>query len=231
MGKGRKDLFVIGSGGLAREVAWLAQLLIDAGRPWRIAGFVGGPGETGGEEWCGLRVIGDDDWLLSSGAEGLVAIGIGHPQDRRRAAERYAGHAGRFEFPNLVHPEARLDTEHVTLGMGNVLTHGVFVAIGSRIGDFSYFNIGCTIGHDCRIGNWVTVNPGARVSGNCVVEDTCLLGAGCVVLEGTTVEEGATVACASFAARRVPRGATALGVPARIVTSAGRSGQTERKTE
>ena len=68
-----------------------------------------------------------------------------------------------------------------------------------------------TVGDDCTIGHLVHLE-------GCVIEDRCLIGSGSVVLHHARVETGGLVAAAALVPNGmvVPKGAMAIGVPARI---------------
>jgi sugar O-acyltransferase (sialic acid O-acetyltransferase NeuD family) len=157
-----------------------------------------------------LNFITDDAWLAAQSAADCV-IAIGDPPARRRLAEYYARSPHRF--PSLVH----LAT--VCLGTQK-LGRGVFVAPGGVlmpdvvIGDFTYINMGVTIGHDTRIGRWCVINHNAAISGRVTVGDEVLIGAGAVIRENLTIGDGATVGMGAVVVKDVPPGETWVGVPA-----------------
>jgi sugar O-acyltransferase (sialic acid O-acetyltransferase NeuD family) len=215
---GRRPIFVIGTGGLARE---LVQLLGQVGRADAFGGFVAAsPDEVGRELDLG-RVVGDDAWLLGETMPADIVIGTGHPPARAAVVARYLEAGDRFGFPNLIHPSAVLDPAHVRLGRGNVVTAGCVFTVDIGIGDFNLFNWTVTVGHDARIGSCCVLNPGAHVSGGVSIGDRVLVGTGAEILEGRAVGSDATVGAGAVVTRDVAAGLTVVGIPARASTSAG----------
>ncbi|HTW97578.1 MAG TPA: hypothetical protein VMD59_02310, partial [Acidimicrobiales bacterium] len=72
-----------------------------------------------------------------------------------------------------------------------------------------------TIGHGCRIGDVVSVMPGALVGGEVEVADNSLIGAGAVILENRRIGPGATVGAGAVVTSDVAAGRLVVGVPAR----------------
>ena len=213
--EGRRAV-VLGTGGLAREMAQLLTQIDDAPN---FMGFVAerGCSEVGGHD---SATIGDDDWLVAQAGTAqspLVVLGAGFPTARRRMWDMATG-AG-LEVLGLVHPTAVVDPDRVELGAGAVICAGVVITCEVSIGDGAIVNWNATIGHDARIGRFTVVNPGANISGNVDVGDGVLVGAGAVILQGLKIGDGATIGAGAVVTKDVVAGQTVVGVPARVVES------------
>jgi sugar O-acyltransferase (sialic acid O-acetyltransferase NeuD family) len=214
----RRGLYVLGAGGLAREMAQLArQIAASGGTSWEIAGFIGGSDDEVGRDLGFGSVVGTDEWLLAGDRRAELVLGIGHPAARAEVAARYGDLGGRFAFPNLVHPTAVFDPVTVALGRGNCVTAGCIFTCDIEIGDFNLFNLHTTVGHDARIGSSNVINPSANLSGGTRLGDRILVGTGAQILEGLTVGHGATIGAGAVVTKDVPPGVTAVGIPARPV--------------
>src|SRR5450830_2035852 len=115
---------------------------------------------------------------------------------------RLSSHIARFLTGIEIHPGA-------TIGRRVFIDHGMGVVIGetAEIGD------DCTLYHGVTLGG-TSWNKGKRhpTLGNGVV-----LGAGAKILGPITIGDGARVGSNAVVVKSVPPGATAAGIPARIL--------------
>jgi len=217
----RRKLIVLGSSGLAREMAMVAEQINARTHAWEIAGFIGEPGCRAGASIGSSSILGDDDWLLAQEFDADLVVGVGYPQVRAKILSRYLDEP-RFRFPNLVHPSSVLDFRRVELGRGNVITAGCALTCDIQIGSFNLFNLNVTVGHDAQIGDFNVLNPSVNVSGNVRIGDRILVGTGAQILEGIEVQNNATIGAGAVVVRPVEAGFTVVGIPAKPLGSQAR---------
>ena len=128
---------------------------------------------------------------------------------------RFLSHVGRWATGIEIHPGA-------VIGERVFIDHGMGVVIGETavVGD------GCTIYHGVTLGG-TSLYKGAKrhpTLGRDVV-----VAAGAKVLGGFEVGDGAKIGSNAVVIKPVPAGATAVGIPARIIPS--RKGQSADVTE
>jgi sugar O-acyltransferase (sialic acid O-acetyltransferase NeuD family) len=210
-----RSLIILGTGGLARELALLAQNLNAVQHRWELLGFVGPPGCAVGALLGGLPILGDDLWLLQNQIEADLVIGVGYPSIRAGILEGYLQHGERFKYPNLIHPSVKTNLNRVEMGIGNIFTAGCFISCDVRVSDFNLFNWNVTVGHDANIGSFNVINPGSSISGGVCIGDQVLVGTGARVLENLTIGSNARVGAGAVVTRSVAAGVTVFGAPAK----------------
>lgn len=111
-------------------------------------------------------------------------IGISEGRIRKAVAERFKK---QLKFVNLIHPSAtfgKAQKEVLDSCIGTIIGAGARLTNGISVGNFCIFNQNITIAHDCMVGNFVHIAPGANVSGNVQLNDGCWIGAGAVINQG-----------------------------------------------
>lgn len=115
---------------------------------------------------------------------------------------RFVSHLGRFATGIEIHPGAKI-------GHRVFLDHGMGIVIGetAEVGD------DCTIYQGVTLGG-TSLNGGKR---HPTLKSGVVVGAGAKVLGPFTVGENAKIGSNSVVVKTVPDGATAVGIPARLI--------------
>ncbi len=165
----------------------------------------------------GHRVMSYAAFLKVPASERHVAIGIANGLSREKVATRLA-----LDGVKAWSATARnaIIMDDVEIGEGALLSPFVTITSNVRIGRQFHANLYSYIEHDCVVGDYVTLAPGAKVNGNIVLEDHVYVGAGAVIRQGRpgapmVIGRGAVIGMGAIVTRSVAPGTTVAGNPAR----------------
>lgn len=165
----------------------------------------------------GTSILSFEQFMERPANDKRVVIAIANSEIREKLALRCA-EAGieslEVRAPNVV------VLDDVNMGEGAILCSFALVTSTVRIGRFFHANFHSYVAHDCVIGDFVTLGPGARINGNIHIEDHAYIGSGAVLKQGTPdkplwIGRGAVVGMGAVVTRNVPAGTTVVGNPAR----------------
>jgi hypothetical protein len=106
----RKNIVVLGAGGMAREIAWLIRELNSTAEKYNFLGYVISNGSQVGPHDSRDELLGEYEWLTAHASMvDAVVIGIGTPAARLKVAGEVRQILPNAEWPSLVHPRAEFD--------------------------------------------------------------------------------------------------------------------------
>ncbi|HEY1796709.1 MAG TPA: acetyltransferase [Stellaceae bacterium] len=206
-------LAIYGAGGFAREVAPPALAAPDGD-----VVFVSDVADEVGTTPNGILVLSYPQ-LVAGHADRRVVIAIADSAARRALAEKCAKDG--LAFGDIVAPSHQRG-HSVEIGEGSILCGNTILTSNIRIGRHFHGNIASYVAHDCIIGDFVTLAPGASCNGHVVIEDDAFIGTGAILRPGNrdkplVIGKGARVGMGAIVTRDVPPGVTAFADPARVL--------------
>jgi len=215
-----KDIYIIGSGGFAKEVFWLIKDInnyTESSSRYIFKGFI-----TNDKDITEItisnksyKVIYEDIFLSNSKKKKIcIAPGIGNPLVLSDAIEKYLN---KYEFPNLIHPTYTGNNDDIKMGIGNIITSGCIFTTGINIGSFNIFNLNTTVGHDVIVGSYNVINPGSNISGGVVICDCNLIGTNSTILQYIKIGNKSIIGAGSVVTKNVEDNVVVIGVPAKVL--------------
>ena len=153
----------------------------------------------------GLEAISETGFFISVGNNGL----------RRKI---YSKLASKNLLPgNAVHRLSLIDPSVSISSYGVMIGGYVTVNALAKIGSGAICNSDCIIEHECVLGDFSHIGPGAILCGNVHVGENSLIGAGAIVREGIHIGANVIVGAGSIVVKDVGNNSKVIGNPARQI--------------
>jgi len=208
-----KDIVIIGSGGFAKEVAFLIEDINKKKKEWNIIGYVDNDKSIKNGKY---KVVFNDKELISLTKKIYVVFGIGAPSLIYKLSTLYKTNKN-IDFPNIIHPNVVGDFDRIKIGHGNIICARNTFTTDIKIGNFNIFNLNNTIGHDTVIGNYNVINPTCSISGGVQLSDKILLGTGSQILQYLSILDKTIVGAGSVVTKDITEPGVYVGIPARKI--------------
>jgi len=163
----------------------------------------------------GLKYYGSElsDEALAAMKEHDAFIAIGTNSIRNNIYEELSMKG--IVFFNATHPSAVVDTSAMIAEGGVMIAANVSINPLVKIGTGVICNTSCVIEHECVVGDFAHIGPGAVLCGNVKVGKQSFVGANAVIRQGITIGDNATIGAGSVVVKNVPDNVTVVGVPAK----------------
>ena len=183
-------MYLIGAGGHAKVICDILSL-----RGIRVKGFI--EDDPSKKSLWDIPVVSNTENYSKDCQPCIIAIG-----NNRIRKEVTTKISPRYE--RAIHP-----TAHVALSSriaeGTVLMAGVII------------NTCASVDHDCHIGDFVHIAPGATLCGGITLEEGVFVGAGATILPNIKVGKWATIGGGAVVTADVAAGQTVVGCPAKAL--------------
>lgn len=142
------------------------------------------------------------------------SLGVGNPKTRFLVYKKLADMGGKLV--SLISPRAQV-ARYASLENGVSVLTDVIVENSATVGDGSLLNLKACICHDCTIGRFVEISPGALITGGCSIGDFSFIGAGAVLKPQVKIGKNVVIGAGAVVVHDIPDNTTAVGVPAKVI--------------
>ena len=186
-----KELYVVGAGGFGREVAWLVERINQNEKEWELKGFLDDNEQLHGGKEDGYPVVGGIDYLEKLSKTTWVICAVGAASVRRKIIEK--------------------------LEKIEKVSAGTIATVDIEIGKHVIVNLDCTIGHDAKLEDYVTVYPSVNISGFVTVGEETEIGTGTQIIQGIKIGRESIIGAGAVVIKELPEKCTAVGSPAKVI--------------
>lgn len=164
-------------------------------------------------------IIGSDQDLKKLRVQGyehaFISMGnIGDPT--KRLALYHLVKELKFQVPIIIDRTAHV-SNYAKILEGTFVGKNVIVNADVVIDECVILNTGCIIEHDCRIGSFSHIAPGAVLSGNVTIGEGVHIGANSVIRQGIHIGERTVIGVGSVVVKDIESECVAFGNPCRKV--------------
>lgn len=171
------------------------------------------------KELNSVKVIREEEFFSLQSDQSFFNISIANSEIRAEIAKR-------FELKGSVAFDIRADNVQILhncqVGRGSIFAPFSLLTSNITVGKFFHSNVYSSIAHDCIVGDFVTLAPGARVNGNVLIEDHAYIGSGAVIKQGTPekpliIGKGSVIGMGAVVTKDVQPYTTVIGNPAKLM--------------
>ena len=168
---------------------------------------------------CNIKYLGKETetYPLSILAENSYFVCIGDNYIRAKVLDKLTTLFNKSAL-NVIHDKAVCSAFIEWHPQGGILvaanaTINPLVKIGKGV----ICNTSCSIDHECVLGNYVHIAPGAVLCGNVKIGDNSFVGANAVVKQGITIGNNVVIGAGSVVVHNLEDGVVVAGNPAKVI--------------
>jgi sugar O-acyltransferase (sialic acid O-acetyltransferase NeuD family) len=203
-----KVLAIIGASGHGKVVAEIAELL-----GYTVLFFDDAyPEKSHVENWSIKGCF--KYFLLAKNSFAGAVVAIGNAQIRESMLAELQ--RNKIATPTLIHPSAIL-SKYAKVDDACVIMAGAVINAFATIGKGCIINSNAVVEHDCKLADFVHICPNSAVAGGTNIGERSWIGIGASVRQLVNIGADVLVGAGSAVVNDIPKGATVVGVPAKVL--------------
>jgi len=146
--------------------------------------------------------------------EFTIIIAISDPQTRQDIVSRLPKETKFFTF---IHPTALIMNRNVEIGIGSFIGAYSILTTNIKIGKHAILNRANQVGHDCLIGDFLSMMPGSIISGNVRMGDKIYMGTNSSIIENKFISSDTIIGANGVVVKNINTSGTYVGVPVKKI--------------
>lgn len=210
----KKNILILGSGGLASECYQYLQEVLQIDSSINFKGFLS-PSNTLLQYHLQDFYLGsEEDYNFSE--NDFIVIAIADPYLKQKIFTKLKQQG--VKFFNLISPRAFITPNpSLQIGEGNIIAPFCTIGLNAKIGDCNLLNSSSSISHDCSIGSFNTISSGCILNGASKIQDSNFLGTFSTLLPKASLENHCQLSAGSIVFKKFKSNVLLFGNPAKII--------------
>jgi len=207
-----KNIHIIGTGGLAKEL--IGYIEGEENKRYVISGCWGEEdfNNTKYEKYYRGKI---EEFKKNYKDNECVIIAIASGRTREGMMKDQL-HDLKIDYETYIHPSCEI-SPFSDIGVGCLLAPQVIICADAQVGNHTFLNTECVVGHDSIILDFNCLFPKVEICGDCFIEKFCTFGIASLVLPGIRMKEGSKLDAMSVLRKSVNSSAMFIGNPAKPV--------------
>jgi len=187
-------MYIIGAGGLGREMASLLSMH-DRKTGYAFKAFIDDSFPVK-KSSGGFPIVGNLDALFNWQPVNLL-FGIGNPLIRQQLFNKLDGLNHRF--PAIIASGVCIhNSSRVKISDGCYIADGCVLTTDISVGRFSIILPNSTISHDTSIGDFCTLMSGVKISSGAIIGNNVYIGTGTIIAKPVSIADGSKIAAGTI---------------------------------
>ncbi len=203
----KKSIYIIGTGGFAKEVFCLIR---DLGNSYHVKAFVEKDEVYDNTLLLNTPIIPQSKFQAP---DGEAVIAIGDPEIRANVVHQLPPDT---HYATLIHPSVIM-SPWVQIGEGSVICARTTLTCDICLGRHTQLNLHTTIGHDCVLGDFVTTAPAVNISGLCQIGDQVYIGTNASIKQNIRITSHTVIGMSAVVVKDIAESGIYVGNPSRML--------------
>jgi len=146
--------------------------------------------------------------------EYMMMVAVADSKDRYDIVQRLPKDTKYFTF---IHPSVQIMDDNIEVGEGSFIGANSILTTSIKLGKHALLNRGNHIGHDCTIGDYFSMMPGAIVGGNVSISNNVYIGSGSNIREKIKIISNTIIGMNAAVVKNITKSGIYVGVPAKKI--------------
>ena len=146
--------------------------------------------------------------------EYMMIVAVADSKDRADIVAKLPKETKYFTF---IHPSVHIMDDNIQVGEGSFIGANSILTTSIKLGKHALLNRGNHIGHDCTIGDYFSMMPGAIVGGNVSISNNVYIGSGSNIREKIKIISNTIIGMNVAVVKNITKSGIYVGVPAKKI--------------